>query len=338
MNALTDWRRSDRTSGDKLDVNLERCRFVRESLSGLASEVKRLTMKSRSRTNETPLPGGRPIVLYGGEATWLGSLGSLIQSASAHEFYSVDIDLRSSWLAPSWPAVASQLSRHMIRVRSVWIAGMLAGPLVSQRTDRLMEFLKGCRRDHGLRTVVIPRAAHIRRGSSLGPLIRQFAAERGGPVPRVAVGIRAIDLGAERGHLDHLRSIRHLAEEWDLDVALDLTGQVPRDWEAEAAIMRLLPRLALVRITPQSGDGLYHRPMAARSMAARSVAILADQGYTGPISLASPVHPLRSLVGSGGPGELEIMARDAVLDQYDRQRRTTHHWDIAKRLTPPEVI
>lgn len=305
---------------------------------GLASEVKRQTMSSRSRPKETPPLGGRPTVLYGGEATRLGSLGGLIQSASAHEFYSVDIDLRSSWLAPSWLAVASQLSRHMIRVRSVWLPGMLAGPLVNQRTDRLMEFLRGCRRDHGLRTIVIPRAAHIRRGSSLGPLIRQFASDRTGPVPRVAVGVRAIDLGAERGHLDHLRSIRRLAEEWDLDVALDLTGRVPRDWEAEAAIMRLLPRLALVRIAPESREGLYRTSVGTRSMAARSIAILADQGYTGPISVASSVHPLRSLVTPSGPGEMEIMAREAVLDQYDRQRRTTHQWDTAKRLIPPEVI
>lgn len=277
-------------------------------------------------------------MLYGSEATWLGSLGGQIPTASEHEFYGIDIDLRSAWLAPSWSAMATHLSRHMIRVRSVWIAGMLTGPLVSQRTDRLLDFLRGCRGEHGLRTIVIPRAAHIRRGSSLGPQIRQFAAERTGAIPRVAVGIRAVDLGGERGHLDHLRSIRHLAEEWDLDVALDLTGHVPRDWEAEAAIVRLMPRLTLVRITPESGNRQYRQPMAGRSIAARSVAILADQGYTGSISVASPTRPLRSFIASSGPGQVEIMARDAVLDQYDRQRRTTHRWDIAKRLIPPEVI
>jgi len=291
-------------------------------------------MSARARTNETPQPGGRPTVLYGGEASWFGSLGGQIRTASEHEFYSIDVDLRSSWMAPSWSAMAPLLSREMIRVRSVWIAGMLTGPLVNQRTDRLMDFLRGCRREHGLRTIVIPRAAHIRRGSSLGPHIRKFAAEGTGAVPRVAVGIR----GADRGHLDQLRAIRRLAEEWDLDVALDLTGSVPRDWEAEAAIMRLLPRLALVRITPVADDGPYRTPIVGRSIAARSVAILADQGYTGPISVAAPAHPLRSLVAAARPGQLEKLARDAVLDQYDRQRRTTHHWETAKRLTPPEVI
>ncbi len=295
-------------------------------------------MSSRTRNNDNPHAGGRPTVIYGGEATWLGSLGGQIPAASEHEFYGVDIDLRSTWMAPSWSAVATNLSRHIIRVRSVWIAGMLSGPLVSQRTERLLDFLRGCRGEHGLRTIVIPRAAHIRRGSSLGPHIRQFTAERAGTVPRVAVGIRAADLGAERGHLDHLRSIRHLAEEWDLDVALDLTGRVSRDWEAEAAIIRLLPRLTLVRLTPESGSRHVRHPIAGRSITTRSVAILADQGYTGAISVASTNHPLRSLMASRGPGEVEIMARDAVLDQYDRQRRQQHHWDIPKRLIPPELI
>jgi len=288
--------------------------------------------------NEIQHPGGRPAVYYGGEATWLGSMGGMIESASEHEFYSVDVDLRSSWIAPSWSAIEPRLSRNLIRIRSVWIPGMLGGLVSRQRTDRLMVFLRGCRNDHGLRTIVIPRAAHIRRGSSLGLHIRQFATEKRGSIPRVAVGIRAIDLGSDRGHLDHVLSIRHLAEEWDLDVALDLTGPVPRDWEAEAAIMRLLPRLALVRISSELEDGLHNRSITAQSIAARSIAILADQGYSGPISLASAAHPFRSLLVARSPGETEMMARGAVLDQYDRQRPITRQWEVAKRLIPPEVI
>ena len=214
---------------------------------------------------------------------------------------------------------------------------MLSGPLSGKRTDRLMEFLRGCRNDHGLRTIVIPRAAHIRRGSSLAPHIRQFAAEKTGAGARIAVGIRAVDLGSERGHLDHILSIRHLAEEWDLDVALDLTGRLPRDWEAEAAIMRLLPRLALVRISHETGDGLT-RASTTQSIAARSIAILADQGYSGPISLVSLAHPFRSLLAARGPGDADVMARDAVLDRYEKQRHTIHHWDVTTRLTPPEVF
>lgn len=289
--------------------------------------------------NENPHPGGRPTVLYGGEATWFGSMGGMIESASEHEFYSVDVDLRSSWITPSWTVTEMRLSGTMVRIRSVWIPGIMAGPFSKLRTDRLMEFLRGCRNDHGLRTIVIPRAAHVRHGSSLGPHIRQFAAERTGSSPRMAVGIRAVDLGGQKGHLDHIRSIRHLAEEWDLDVALDLTGPVPRDWEAEAAIVRLLPRLALVRIAPEAGDGLYdHRSIATRSIAARSIAILADQGYSGPISLAPSVHPLSMLVAARGPGERELIVRNAVLDQYDRQRQQAPLWNTPKRLIPPELI
>lgn len=277
-------------------------------------------------------------MLYGADATWLGSLGGMIESASVQEFYALDVDLRSSWMAPSTPAIAPRLSRNMIRIRSVWIPGTLGGLLTQQRTDRLMELLRACRNDHGLRTIVIPRAAHIRRGSSLGPQIRKFVAETVGAAPRIAVGIRAIDLGSERGHLDHVLSIRHLAEEWDLDVALDLTGRVPRDWEAEAAIMRLLPRLALVRISTEMAQGSYHRPVTGQSIATRSIAILADQGYSGSISLAPMTHPFTSLFLARTPGEADTITRDAVLDQFDRQRQTARQWNTAKRLTPPELI
>lgn len=288
--------------------------------------------------NEHLHPVGRPIVLFGGEATWFGSMGGIIESASEHEFYSVDVDLRSSWMAPSWAAIGPRLARTMIRIRSVWIPGMLSGAMSIQRTDRLMEFLAGSRNDLGLRTIVIPRAAHIRRGSSMGPPIRELASDRSGANLRIAVGIRAIDLASERDHLEHLLSIRHLAEEWDLDVALDLTGHVPRDWEAEAAIIRLLPRLALIRMSPVIGEGVNPRSITTQSIAARSVAILADQGYSGSISLAPAARPFRSRFVARGPGVSEMMARDAVLDRYDQQRLIAHQWDIAKRLIPPEVI
>lgn len=295
-------------------------------------------MTSSTQLNENLHPGGRPIVLFGGEATLFGSMGGMIESASEHEFYAVDIDLRSSWMAPSWAAVGPRLSRNMIRIRSVWIPGMLAGAMSIQRADRLMEFLTGSRNDLGLRTIVIPRAAHIRRGSSLGPHIRELVSDQPGANLRIAVGIRAIDLADDRGHLEHLLSIRHLAEEWDLDVALDLTGRVPRDWEAEAAIMRLLPRLALIRMSPVTREGVNPRSITTQSIAARSVAILADQGYGGSISLAPAAYPFRSRFVARGPGVSERMARDAVLDRYDRQRQIAHHWDISKRLIPPEVI
>ncbi len=45
-----------------------------------------------------------------------------------------------------------------------------------------------------------------------------------------------------------LGGIRRFAEEWDLTVAIDLSGQFDPTWEAEAAVARLGERLAILRI------------------------------------------------------------------------------------------
>ena len=45
-----------------------------------------------------------------------------------------------------------------------------------------------------------------------------------------------------------LGALRHFAEEWDLGVALDLTGRLDPTWEAEAAVTRLGQRLQLLRV------------------------------------------------------------------------------------------
>jgi hypothetical protein len=54
-----------------------------------------------------------------------------------------------------------------------------------------------------------------------------------------------------------LGTIRRFAEEWDLSIALDLSGRFDPTWEAEAAVARIGERLTLLRM-----------PMSAPSRAA----------------------------------------------------------------------
>ena len=85
--------------------------------------------------------------------------------------------------------------------------------------------------------------------------IRQ-AVELAGQQRRLLLAIRAPQLLGGRRHLAELTALRHLAEEWDLGVALDLTGRLDPTWEAEAAIVRLGSHLQLLRITTEATDRL----------------------------------------------------------------------------------
>jgi hypothetical protein len=69
-----------------------------------------------------------------------------------------------------------------------------------------------------------------------------------GPDRRVLLALRSCHLLGGRRHLAELTALRHLAEEWDLGFALDLTCGLDPTWEAEAAIIRLGGHLRLLRI------------------------------------------------------------------------------------------
>ena len=60
----------------------------------------------------------------------------------------------------------------------------------------------------------------------------------------IALAIRAENQDGSHDHLDRLHMLRHRVSEWDLKLALDLTCQPDGNWEAEAAMNRILPRTA----------------------------------------------------------------------------------------------
>jgi hypothetical protein len=116
----------------------------------------------------------------------------------------------------------------------------------------------------------------------------QFAAARRlrnatGSQAKIAIAVRADNREGSRDHLDRIALLRHQAGEWDLQLALDLTTGVDNAWEAEAAILRLMPRLAMIRlVVPRTmlSGGVRWR------IASRAVAAACDSGFTGSFSVA----------------------------------------------------
>ncbi len=110
------------------------------------------------------------------------------------------------------------------------------------------------------------------------------------PETRVVYVIRPGALAGTRDHLADLTALRRNAEEWDLDLALDLHGPIDPKWEAEAAITKLRSRLTVVRFGPLPS----HPPGRGRERAtARVLATLADSLYEGVIAISPQVRPFR---------------------------------------------
>lgn len=268
---------------------------------------------------ETPQsPIGRPTIVAGVTSSWLGSLGKSLERAETHQFFAVDVDLRRALYAPSPASFSSRQDTALVRLRSAWIPGSITGPLTAQRTARFWSFLEHAVTQMGLRTAILPRSSEVTRGEFLGAELRQrIVAEAHGGV-RLAIGVRGSVIYRGHDQLAQLQTLRHAAEEWDLDIALDLTGDVPHYLEAEAAVLRLLPKLTLVRIpswVSTSGELNTDDPISRRV-----VAILADQGYTGTISITPARSPLQLPGTHAYPSMSDEWTRSLILDQYDRQR------------------
>lgn len=223
-------------------------------------------------------PQGRPTILFGGAVGVFGSPQRAVRLAQREGYLAIDLDMRHGWLPPS-PSASEALGRdRLVRIRSIWLPASIGGPLVAPRIDRLIGFLRLAEARLGLRQVVIAGTTSSNGGTSLLRVVRGGT----GANIRLAVGVRA---DRTINSLTSTAHARRVAEEWDLDLALDLSGPIPPGWEAEAAVMRMLPRLTLVRLCgwlPGASADVNESPTR---IAARSIAMLADQGYAGLVSI-----------------------------------------------------
>ncbi|MDQ3614599.1 MAG: hypothetical protein M3412_09800 [Chloroflexota bacterium] len=268
-----------------------------------------------TRQHDSGAPYRRPTMLVGSRGSACGRMSVTPDQAIEAGMYGLDLDLRRAWSAPSIDNVRLQPTA---RIKSVWLPMQYAGPFSEQRAGRLRDFLNLCATRRDLKTIVLPRNTPVRhQGISLGRMAQQLADWYG---LRIAVSIPADHLIQQSGsHLERVANMRRIAEEWDLDMALDLTASGIDQWEAEAALMRLFPRLTLVRLRPWlDGDGMPLSASPAR-ICMRSASMLADQAYSGAISIETS----RTLIGSFSmslrSGLHEVtMSRADVLAHYDR--------------------
>lgn len=257
-------------------------------------------------------PAPRPTIALGWYLPPTGSLVGLAETSLRTELYSVDLDARRALIAPSVAAVGKSDESGPVRIRSIWLPSRIDGLFSGSRTRRILAFLSASLETNATRSLIIPPDTARASETSLQPRIRALLESQQFGHVRLHYGIDAAMLSREPRHLQQLLRIRHVAEEWDIDLALDLTGSLYPGWEAEAAVMKVLPRLAVVRLPAEIGQRTY---------AGRTVATLADQGFTGTISV-SPTSPLATiLLRQGATHDRVAELRNSILAEYDRRSR-----------------
>jgi hypothetical protein len=192
----------------------------------------------------------------------------------------VDVDATSplgAWLA----ARMGTAEKPYVAVRTIWIP---ADGVRSSRNRRLIDATIAHQAEAPpLVVIMLPGASTVRELARSSEALRA-AAEHW----RVAMGLPAAALRGGRPHLVQLGGIRRFAEEWDLFVALDLSGRFDPTWEAEAAIARLGERLAVLRV-PASAPS--RGAIGRDRVACRALHAALDRER--PIDIAiSPVRPV----------------------------------------------
>lgn len=231
-----------------------------------------------------------PSLILSTRATRLRGPSTLIRWTHDLGLDGVDLDLTGRLVAadPLELAVLAATERVAIRSVHVGFAGFGAHPrwndsvrakaaiAVARRTNaRIIARLPDLNAGRFDRQAIASLSERVRSDAGSHSLLTLMIP------PRWLVGGRA--------HLVLLTSLRRLAEEWEFDLGLDLSGSIGVEWEAEAAVLRLGRRLKLVRVSVlPMGNGA---PSASARLSARAIVPALESDALEAIILA-PTVPL----------------------------------------------
>ncbi len=216
----------------------------------------------------------------------LARVGDMISAAERAGILEVDLDVTGRRLSD--PAgIARGATNVGVAVRSIWLPDRSSTRMGSRRRHLADDVARLAHELHP-QSVIVDRPLNREDGQQTS-LIRELKAALPAEIRLVYV-LRPGSLAGTRDHLADLTAVRRNAEEWDLDLALDLHGPIDAKWEAEAAITKLRSRLTTVRFGPLTS----RPPGRGRERATtRVLATLADSMFTGVISITPQVPLLR---------------------------------------------
>lgn len=230
----------------------------------------------------------------------------------------LDVDATSALGAWQAARLAASVNTH-IPIRTVW---MPAGELQSTRGRVLIETVVKRQPDAHPRVI-----ATLAAGDTLYELVRllELGSWPSQSLP-VTLGLQSSALKGGRPHLVQLGVIRRFAEEWNLSVAVDLSGQFDPTWEAEAAVARLGERLAILRINASapSRAAVGRDRVACRALhAAMDQDRILDVAIAPVKSVPFPITP--RVASSGARRAVDYVAERSVLHARALREGISHY-------------
>lgn len=251
------------------------------------------------------------------------SAATLVAAATTANLHGISLDLGAEWSFVGRLRRGFRTTEPLLpATRSVWLpAERHASGRSDQRYAEWLELVSAVRPT----STLVERDMALRPfGTTSNPLFRRLQEDVAGAT-RIALALRPGDLEGSRAHLASLTNLRRMAEEWDFEIAIDMNGMVDPRWEVEAAMQRVLPRLALVQVGSAAGG---QRGSVQGRLASRAISFLLDQSYAGEISLA-PDLPLVAALQSSALVDA-LAAEEAMI-------RSRHHRIFAtERVASPE--
>ncbi len=153
------------------------------------------------------------------------------------------LDQDASSAVAAWFANRMGSREAYVPTASLWLPITTSS---SERSHRLVEQISERQGDSPPSLVLLASSLQVR------DLSRHVMELQRSSRSRLLLGLNTSQLRGGRPHLVQLGALRHFAEEWDIGVALDLTGRLDPTWEAEAAVTRLGQRLQLLRVRDTS--------------------------------------------------------------------------------------
>ena len=188
---------------------------------------------------------------------------------------SLDLDATSSlssWLAGRFGGEATQY----IPVRTIWAP---ADQLKSERFSVLYGRISERQPAHPPEVIALMPAAF-----SLRDVMKIASAGNTNNWPfAMSIGLPSGALRGGRSHLVQLGGVRRLLEEWEVPLALDLSGRFDPTWEAEAAIARLGSQLRYLRMRVSAPA---RAAIGADRVACRALLAALDRGWITDLALS----------------------------------------------------
>ena len=204
----------------------------------------------------------------------------LSQIARATHFDGLDLDYSGRPLPPPRD-IATQLATDSLLVRSVWIPRTSRWSLWRPDAGGVFASAVAALTSATYLVTPLPQGA----GSALASLsvVRRVNGLRRADIHgRMVLAVSSEQLVGGRIHLRQMTLLRHLAEEWDFWLGLDMLGPIDPRWEAEAVVALLGPRLCLVRTV---GDVLIRPDNPLTRPAKRALTAIIDDGHPRDIAL-----------------------------------------------------